>query len=138
MIGERKNVQTTPSRTYCKRNRPSPYSNPNKKDARWHWKFTSTTAPPDHLLYEADRYVTHLTTTFFMAMLSANLLKLLNKNQPDIPRIAIAVYQYSAPNSHCYVRLFGVIGLIVLQIYFSDAFATYMRGGHLCRVTKTI
>ena len=27
---ERKNVQTTPTRTYCKRNRPLPYNNPNK------------------------------------------------------------------------------------------------------------
>ena len=29
MIDERKNVQTTPTRTYCKRSRPLPYSNPN-------------------------------------------------------------------------------------------------------------
>ena len=33
MIDERKNVQTTPTRTYCKRNRPLPYSNLNKQDA---------------------------------------------------------------------------------------------------------
>ena len=33
MIDERKNVQTTPSRTYCKRSRPLSYSNPNKQDA---------------------------------------------------------------------------------------------------------
>ena len=30
MIDESKNVQTTPTRTYCKRSRPLPYSNPNK------------------------------------------------------------------------------------------------------------
>ena len=34
MIDERKNVQTTPTRTYCKRNRPLPYSNLNKQDTR--------------------------------------------------------------------------------------------------------
>ena len=28
-IVERKNVQTTPTRTYCKRNRPLPYYHPN-------------------------------------------------------------------------------------------------------------
>ena len=28
-IDERKNVQTTPARTYCKRNRPLPYYHPN-------------------------------------------------------------------------------------------------------------
>ena len=33
IIDERKNVQTTPTRTYCKRSRPLPYSNPNKQDA---------------------------------------------------------------------------------------------------------
>ena len=33
MIDERKNVQTTPTRTYCKRSRPLPYSNPIKEDA---------------------------------------------------------------------------------------------------------
>ena len=32
-IDESKNVQTTPTRTYCKRNRPLPYSNQNKQDA---------------------------------------------------------------------------------------------------------
>ena len=30
MIDERKNIQTTPARTYCKRSRPLPYSPPNK------------------------------------------------------------------------------------------------------------
>ena len=29
VIDERKNVQTTPTRTYCKRNRPLPYYNLN-------------------------------------------------------------------------------------------------------------
>ena len=33
MIDERKNVKTIPTRTYCKRSRPLPYSNPNKQDA---------------------------------------------------------------------------------------------------------
>ena len=61
-IDESKNVQTTPTRTYYKRSRPSPYCNPNCRTPR-HWKFTqhhrttrpppgtgslpSTTAPPD-------------------------------------------------------------------------------------------
>ena len=38
-IDERKNVQTTPNRTYCKRKRPLPYCNPNCRTPR-HWKFT--------------------------------------------------------------------------------------------------
>ena len=33
MIDETKNVQTTPTRTFCKRSRPLSYSNPNKQDA---------------------------------------------------------------------------------------------------------
>ena len=32
-IDERKNVQTTPTRTYCKRNRPLPYYHPDQQDA---------------------------------------------------------------------------------------------------------
>ena len=43
-----KNVQTTPTRTYCKRNRPLPYCNQNCRTP-WHWKFTQdhrTTRPP--------------------------------------------------------------------------------------------
>ena len=47
-IDESKNIQTTPTRTYCKRNRPLPYSNPNCRTPR-HWKFTQhhrTTRPP--------------------------------------------------------------------------------------------
>ena len=47
-IEESKNVQTTPIRTYCKRNRPLPYYHPNCRTPR-HWKFTQdhrTTRPP--------------------------------------------------------------------------------------------
>ena len=43
-----KNVQTIPTRTYCKGNRPLPYCNPNCRTSR-HWKFTQhhrTTRPP--------------------------------------------------------------------------------------------
>ena len=43
-----KNVQTTPTRTYCKRNRPLPYYHPICRTPR-HWKFTQdhrTTRPP--------------------------------------------------------------------------------------------
>ena len=36
MIDERKNVQTTPTRTYCKRSTRFPYSNLNKQDAPAH------------------------------------------------------------------------------------------------------
>ena len=47
-IEENKNVQTTPTRTYCKRNRPLPYDHSNCRTPR-HWKFTQhhrTTRPP--------------------------------------------------------------------------------------------
>ena len=47
-IDESKNVQTTPTRTYCKHNRPLPYCNQNCRTPR-HWKFTQhhrTTRPP--------------------------------------------------------------------------------------------
>ena len=47
-IDESKNVQTTPTRTYCKRNRPLPYFNQNCRTPR-HWKFTQhhrTIRPP--------------------------------------------------------------------------------------------
>ena len=47
-IDESKNVQTTPTRTYCKCNRPLPYCNRNCRTPR-HWKFTQhhrTTRPP--------------------------------------------------------------------------------------------
>ena len=39
MIDKRKNVQTTPTRTYCKCSRPLPYCNTNYRTPR-HWKFT--------------------------------------------------------------------------------------------------
>ena len=46
-IDESKNVQTTPTRTFCKRSRPLPYCNPNCRTPRY-WKFTQhhrTTRP---------------------------------------------------------------------------------------------
>ena len=48
-IDESKNVQTAPTRTYCKRNRPLPYCNQNCRTPR-HWKVTQhhrTTRPRD-------------------------------------------------------------------------------------------
>ena len=45
---ESKNVQTITTRTYCKRNRPFPYCDPNCRTTR-HWKFTQhhrTIRPP--------------------------------------------------------------------------------------------
>ena len=47
-IEERKNVQTTPTRTYCNRNRPLTYYHPNCRTPR-HWKFSQDhriTRPP--------------------------------------------------------------------------------------------
>ena len=47
-IEENKNVQTTPTRTYCKGSRPLPYCYPNCRTPR-HWKLTQperTTRPP--------------------------------------------------------------------------------------------
>ena len=38
-IDESKNVQTIPTRTFCKRSRPLPYCNRNCRTP-WHWKFT--------------------------------------------------------------------------------------------------
>ena len=46
-IDESKNVQTTPTRTYCKRNRPLPYCNPNCRTPGT-GSLPSTIAPPDH------------------------------------------------------------------------------------------
>ena len=49
-IDESKNIQTIPTRTYCKRNRPLPYCNQNCRTPR-HWKFTqhhrTTRLPPE-------------------------------------------------------------------------------------------
>ena len=50
-IEENKNVLTTPTRIYCKRNRPLPYYHPFCRTPRL-WKFTQdhrTTIPPLHI-----------------------------------------------------------------------------------------
>ena len=57
-IEESKNVQTTPTRTYCKRKRPLPYCHPNCRTPR-PWKFTQvhrTTRPPLCLLRKNKCY----------------------------------------------------------------------------------
>ena len=59
-IDESKNVQTTPTRTYCKRNKPLPYCNQNCRTPR-HWKFTQhrrTTRPPLFLWPSRKRGIT--------------------------------------------------------------------------------
>ena len=53
---ENKNVQTTPTRTYCKRSRPLPYCSQNCRTPR-HWKFTQhhcTTRPPPPWIRSAE------------------------------------------------------------------------------------
>ena len=59
MIDESKTVQTTPIRTYCKRNRPLPYYDPNCRTP-WHWKFTQghrTTRPPQAKMRKSSRNI---------------------------------------------------------------------------------
>ena len=55
-IDESKNFQTTPTRTYCKRNRPLPYCYQNCRTPR-HWKFTQhhRTARPPPLATESTK-----------------------------------------------------------------------------------
>ena len=56
-IDANKNVQTTPTRTYCKRSRSLPYCNPNRRTPR-HWKFTQhhrTTRPPHIIMVCYDQ-----------------------------------------------------------------------------------
>ena len=51
-IDESKNVQTTPTRSYCKRNRLLPYCNQNCRMPQ-HWRFNQhhrTTRPPPNLV----------------------------------------------------------------------------------------
>ena len=47
-IDERKNVQTSPTRTYCKSNRPLPYYKPKLVGRPGTESLHSTFAPPDH------------------------------------------------------------------------------------------
>ena len=68
-IDESKNVQTTPTRTYCKRNRLLPYCNPNCRTPR-HWKFTQhhrTTRPPTLVIQESKEEITKLSLFVNMA-----------------------------------------------------------------------
>ena len=73
-IDESKNVQTTPTRTYCKRNRPLTYCNQNCRTPR-HWKSRkenpqkltqlSSRSHPRHLVGKrtAQKYITIDTTS---------------------------------------------------------------------------
>ena len=65
-IDESKNVQTTPTRTYCKCSRPLPYCNPNCRTPQ-HWKFTqhhrSTRPPPQNI--KSCVFVNGETSAFF-------------------------------------------------------------------------
>ena len=69
MIDERKNVQTTPTRTYCKRHSPLLYYHPNCKTPR-HWTFSqhhrTTRPPPNQVLMTAfAAFETHLDALNF-------------------------------------------------------------------------
>ena len=71
-IDESKNVQTTPTRTYYKRNRPLPYCNQNCRTPR-HWKFTqhhrTTRPPPETLLCQKVPRHCHQVNCFQQGML---------------------------------------------------------------------
>ena len=77
-IDENKNVQTTPTRTYCKRSRPLRYCNPNFRTPR-HWKFTQhhrTNRPsPNTLLLSLISSLSGTTrNNIRMARLAMNLI----------------------------------------------------------------
>ena len=81
-IDESKNVQTTPTRSYCKHNRPLPYCNQNCRTPR-HWKFTQhhrTTRPPPKIFGIGSK------VNQFIYILVCNYL-------PNIRILALAVFQ---------------------------------------------
>ena len=61
IIDERKNVQTTPTRTYCKHRRPLPFSYPNKQDAP---ALVVCPAPLHHLTTPNLQYVPNVSSKF--------------------------------------------------------------------------
>ena len=76
---ESKNIQTTPSRTYCKRNRPLSYCNQNCRTPR-QWKFTQhhrTTRPPSYMGVNLETYCGfYPILTYFLSQ----LISACNKN----------------------------------------------------------
>ena len=81
-IDESKNVQKTPTRTYCKCSRPLPYCNQNCRTPR-HWKFTQnhrTTRPPSKHLW-TDPMSRKPITSFF------NLINNVCQNNSGIPEL---------------------------------------------------
>ena len=95
-IDESKNVQTTPTRTYCKRNRPLPYCYQNCTTPR-HWKFTQhhrTTRPPPAKCESIDRET--------VRMISDGLIDaFLDKEQ----RVVIDLN----PNCYFFTKFIGIV-----------------------------
>ena len=84
-IDESKNVQTTPTRTYCKRNRPLPYCNQNCRTPR-HWKFTQhhrTTRPPPAIISQANQGEEVATQTLAQVKNNRKVTVLLNVKIPS-------------------------------------------------------
>ena len=109
MIDERKNIQTTPIRTYCKRSRPLPYSSPNKQDAPATGSLPSTIAPPYHpvLIYHFSLLSPSLWETAQYRLkycLKGSLNPNQPTNQPTIKSQRMTSYTYEG---NCIYQTFG-------------------------------
>ena len=90
-IDESKNVQTTPTRTYCKRSKPLPYCYQNCRTPR-HWKFTQhlrTTRP------SPDR---SLKRPYSLSMLSLHKIAIFSKRK-------VCLHKTDATYSKCKTKL---------------------------------
>ena len=111
-IEESENVQTTPTRTYCKRDRTLPYKHPNCRTPR-QWKFTldhRTTRPPPSLAVHFRKA--------FQRKPSGSIV--LDQNFRLLMKCFEEICFYLTISWDCEVKTnaFGIEGMLVLGLFY--------------------
>ena len=106
-----KNVQTTPTCTYCKRNRPLPYYHPNCRTPL-HWKFTQ-----DHRTTRPPPYAGRILFTGYIYLLTYAMLSSINGFLYAHVRICLHTFYLHVPRNPMSTYLLTYAVLTWTDIY---------------------
>ena len=138
---ESKNVQTTPTRTYCKRNRPLPYCNQNCRTPR-HWKLTQhhrTTRPPPCFVQNAKLMTLGVQIKAlkgeWLNCMHCTLSEFKSVSEFNLHKVICFFISFVTPVYSLNKQMYTLIGLIIENLnqvpFTSTAMPyTHKRGSH--------
>ena len=138
-IEESKNVQTTPTFTFCKHNRPLHYYHPNCRTRR-HWKFTqghrTTRPPPSYPRNLPVKLFQNLSTDLAEEAVKAVFYLYSWRPFWSIERNHFSNFGRGLAKKHFCEIIFKICSLVKEKSF--KVFFIYSLGGHFVQQSRTV